>query len=84
MDGSLYPGGWQLSIPRLALDLTVTPLIPGQEMALTFRYWEGAVRVRGRRGGSPVRGAGYVELTGYTPAGGGDQGPRGSGGAGGP
>ena len=47
-------------------DLTVTPMIPGQELDLAFRYWEGAVRVRGTgEGGAPVRGRGYVELTGY-------------------
>jgi predicted secreted hydrolase len=84
MDGTPYPGEWRLSIPRLALDLTVTPLIPDQEMALTFRYWEGAVRVEGLRRGIPVRGAGYVELTGYTPTEGGDPGLRGLGGTGEP
>jgi predicted secreted hydrolase len=29
------------------------------------RYWEGAVDIEGERGGSPVEGRGYVELTGY-------------------
>jgi predicted secreted hydrolase len=28
-------------------------------------YWEGAVRYEGRRGDRPVRGAGYLEMTGY-------------------
>jgi len=28
-------------------------------------YWEGAVAVEGTRGGRPLRGEGYVELTGY-------------------
>ena len=30
-----------------------------------FRYWEGAVEVRGTSAGRPVTGRGYVELTGY-------------------
>jgi predicted secreted hydrolase len=33
---------------------------------VTFRYWEGAVSVRGTgEGGATVAGRGYVELTGY-------------------
>jgi len=84
IDGARYPGRWQISIPRLDLALTVTPLIPDQEMALTFRYWEGAVRAQGVRRGRPVRGAGYVELTGYTPGGEADPGRRGLGGTGRP
>lgn len=28
-------------------------------------YWEGAVDVTGRSGGTLVRGEGYVEMTGY-------------------
>ena len=43
--------------------------VAGQELVHTFSYWEGAVRVRGRRHGRPIAGAGYVELTGYGDAG---------------
>jgi predicted secreted hydrolase len=63
--GGRYPSGWRLEVPRLDLSLHLDPLLPDQELDLTFRYWEGAVSVDGRRGGSPVRGHGYVELTGY-------------------
>ena len=28
-------------------------------------YWEGAVEVQGTRAGRPVRGRGYLEMTGY-------------------
>jgi ABC-type lipoprotein export system ATPase subunit len=42
-----------------------TPLMADQELNLSFRYWEGAVRVSGTRAGSQVTGVGYVELTGY-------------------
>ncbi|MDP6620379.1 MAG: lipocalin family protein [Nitrospinota bacterium] len=31
-------------------------------------YWEGAVRVSGEAEGKPVRGMGYVEMTGYAGA----------------
>ena len=66
VDGASYPSGWRVRVPARGWDLSVTPMIPGQELDLAFRYWEGAVRVRGRgEGGAPVRGRGYVELTGY-------------------
>jgi predicted secreted hydrolase len=65
-DGTSYPSGWRLAIPSQRTEFTVTPLIPGQELNLTFRYWEGAVEVRGVSDGTPVEGRGYVELTGYS------------------
>jgi predicted secreted hydrolase len=54
-----------VSVPRSALELELEPLLADQEMDLSVRYWEGAVRVRGRRAGVPVDGYGYMELTGY-------------------
>jgi predicted secreted hydrolase len=63
--GGRYPSGWRLRIPSAALDLTVTPYLPDQELALTTVYWEGASKVGGTAGGQPVSGNGYVELTGY-------------------
>ena len=30
-----------------------------------FAYWEGVVWARGSRRGRPVRGEGYLEMTGY-------------------
>jgi predicted secreted hydrolase len=59
------------------LDFTLEPLLAGQELRLSFRYWEGAVTATGSHGGRPVAGRGYVELTGY-----GDAVPAGSGTAG--
>ena len=35
------------------------------ELRLSFRYWEGAVRVGGRGPSGAIGGRGYVELTGY-------------------
>jgi predicted secreted hydrolase len=49
------------------LDLT-TPLKP-QELAgttpLSPSYWEGAIRIAGTRGATPLAGVGYLEMTGY-------------------
>jgi len=65
-DGTAYPSRWRLSVPSRGLSLEVTPLLPHQELELTFRYWEGAVRVTGTREGRALEGRGYVELTGYS------------------
>jgi predicted secreted hydrolase len=70
-DGVAYPSGWRVRVPSEGLDLAVTPLLAGQELDLSetgLRYWEGAVDARGERGGRPVTGRGYVELTGYAEA----------------
>ena len=66
--GTAYPSRWRVRIPSEGLDLTVRPLLPDQELDVSFRYWEGAVTVEGTRRGTPVRGRGYVELTGYAEA----------------
>jgi predicted secreted hydrolase len=66
-----YPAGWTVRLPAEGLELTVTPTVADQELApelIPVRYWEGSVRVEGRQGGRTVRGAGYVELTGYSGA----------------
>ncbi len=60
-----YPSKWQLLIPKLELDLIVTPLIKNQELNVRYRYWEGAVNVTGEKQGQAILGKGYVELTGY-------------------
>ena len=64
-----YPSGWTVKVPGERLDLVVEPAIADQELraqgSTGETYWEGAVRVRGTRGGKPVQGKGYVELTGY-------------------
>ena len=66
VDGAVYPSGWRIAIPSRGWDLDVEPRIPGQELDLSFRYWEGAVSVTGSgENGDPVAGRGYVELTGY-------------------
>lgn len=64
--GAHYPARWRLRIPSEELDLTVQPVLADQELDVSFRYWEGAVDLQGTRHGRPIRGRGYVELTGYT------------------
>lgn len=64
-EGGAYPSRWQLSLPGEDLEMTVTPVIPNQELFTTVRYWEGAVDVAGAYRGQPFDGRGYVELTGY-------------------
>ncbi len=64
--GARYPARWRLRIPREDLDLEVRPLLADQELDVSFRYWEGAVSIEGTHRGQPIRGSGYVELTGYT------------------
>jgi len=63
--GVRYPSRWTLRLPDRGMELTVEPLQPDQELHTSFRYWEGAVAIRGNRNGTPVTGKGYVELTGY-------------------
>ncbi len=63
--GTSYPSGWELEVPAEGVRVRIEPEIRDQELDLDFRYWEGAVRVEGRVGDRQVRGAGYVELTGY-------------------
>lgn len=60
-----YPSTWQVTIPSQGIDLMVIPFIEDQELNVTVRYWEGAVRVLGVAGAKPVTGSGYVELVGY-------------------
>jgi predicted secreted hydrolase len=67
--GARYPARWRVRIPSEALDLEIRPLLADQELDVSFRYWEGAVEIEGTRHGRPVRGSGYVELTGYATAG---------------
>ncbi len=66
LDGSEYPSGWRLAVPSEDLVLDLTPVLSNQELNLSVRYWEGAVRVVGTLRGRSIRGKGYVELTGYT------------------
>jgi predicted secreted hydrolase len=66
-----YPVRWHVSIPRLNMELDVTTPLRSQELAsrLGTSYWEGAIDVVGSSDQSPLRGVGYLELTGYSATG---------------
>ena len=63
--GGTYPARWRLTVPPAALAVEVTPVLANQELAVSVRYWEGAVNVSGTHDGHHVQGVGYTELTGY-------------------
>lgn len=67
--GAEYPSSWTVEIPKWDLTLRIRPTVAGQELrteeSSRITYWEGSVRAEGSRSGRPVRGRGYVELTGY-------------------
>ncbi len=66
---AVYPGRWHIHIPAERIDLTITPLLPDQELVTSastaVTYWEGAVAGKGSAADRAVTAEGYVELTGY-------------------
>jgi len=64
-----YPQRWRLAIPSRQMALELSPLMPEQELSTTesthVTYWEGAIEATGTSHGRPIRGQGYMELTGY-------------------
>jgi predicted secreted hydrolase len=60
-----YPSRWRLEVPARNIELEVVPLINDQELNVSYRYWEGAVSVKGTKNAKPISGQGYVELVGY-------------------
>ena len=63
--GEKYPSGWNLQIPSKEIDLKITPAVKNQLMDVAVRYWEGSVKIEGKKSNTDIRGRGYVELTGY-------------------
>jgi len=67
--GASYPIQWRVSVPKLGILLTAKTKLPQQELTgstnLAPSYWEGAMEFSGMRNASPIRGAGYLEMTGY-------------------
>ena len=63
----VYPSAWDISNSGSDCNLQVRPWMADQELHFpAVTYWEGAVRFEGTCKGEPVRGNGFVELTGYT------------------
>ncbi|MBU1112218.1 MAG: lipocalin family protein [archaeon] len=64
-----YPSGWEIEVPKLNINIKITPIVKGQEISRTITtpvsYWEGACTVEGKKGGKKIIGKSYVELTGY-------------------
>lgn len=67
--GGVYPMRWKIEVPAEEIALEIAPFFSEQELttrrSTRVTYWEGAVEVRGRYRRRPVRGQGYVEMTGY-------------------
>jgi len=65
--GGNYPVHWKMSVPSEGLEFEITTPLRDQELTIQpISYWEGLVHARGTRRGKPVRGHGYLEMTGYT------------------
>ena len=63
--GVRYPVAWRLSAPSAGIALDVRPYLEQQELALSVRYWEGAVHAQGDGPLGKLTAQGYLELAGY-------------------
>jgi len=67
--GASYPVTWELEVPRHDMRLRLGTEVENQELrterSTGVTYWEGAIEVQGTRAGRPLRGRGYLEMTGY-------------------
>ena len=66
---AVYPVAWKIVVPKLEIELEARTAVPGQELAgatsFVPAYWEGAITLGGRHGNIPIKGVGYLEMTGY-------------------
>lgn len=67
--GGSYPVAWRIAVPSLGIELGAEAAVDAQELrtgrSTGVTYWEGTIDVLGTRGGTPVTGRGYLEMTGY-------------------
>jgi predicted secreted hydrolase len=67
--GANYPMKWKVFIPSEKIELEILPAFSDQELiterSTRVTYWEGAARIVGKFGKTSIKGAGYVEMTGY-------------------
>jgi predicted secreted hydrolase len=65
-----YPIEWTVLVPSLGLQAFLRTRLVQQELtgrtAAAPSYWEGAVESSGTKHSRPVKGAAYVEMTGYS------------------
>jgi predicted secreted hydrolase len=70
--GAIYPSKWKIKVPGHQIALTLSPTVKDQELitkeSTRVTYWEGSVKIDGKYQGDPMKGMGYVELTGYAEA----------------
>jgi predicted secreted hydrolase len=61
-----YPIGWRIAVSKEQLEFIIEPVLANQELVFSpLIYWEGAFDLVGTRASEPLRGRGYLELTGY-------------------
>jgi len=61
-----YPIAWRVAVSKEQLEFIIKPVLANQELVFSpLIYWEGAFDLIGTRANTPVRGRGYLELTGY-------------------
>jgi predicted secreted hydrolase len=67
--GANYPSKWRLKLPDRSIEFVLSPTVKDQELitkeSTRVTYWEGSVEVNGKYQNRPVKGKGYVEMTGY-------------------
>jgi predicted secreted hydrolase len=64
--GARYPISWRIALPAQRAEFTLKAALEDQELKLgAITYWEGAVDASGFHDGKPIKGRGYLELTGY-------------------
>jgi predicted secreted hydrolase len=63
--GVRYPVAWRLGVEKVGVALEIRPYLENQELDLSVRYWEGAVRADGAGPNGPLTAQGYLELAGY-------------------
>jgi predicted secreted hydrolase len=70
--GARYPLAWDIRVPVLDLELSERTPLRKQELysedSAFPTYWEGAAIYSGHIHSQPVRGVGYLEMTGYDKA----------------
>ena len=63
-----YPLRWKILVRKLGISLESSTSSPSQEIpskGMLPSYWEGAVSFEGQEQSTPIRGVGYIEMTGY-------------------